>query len=140
VNLKESLFSASGPPLAGFPREPAEMPAAGADPAFVRMMTAADSDAYEKSRVKVTFDHAGKAHGEASLENIRARLLVRCLCNDQGERLFADGDADKLGQVLPRDVAGRLFKQASRIYGLDVQDEPEKNASTPASDSASGSH
>jgi hypothetical protein len=130
MELKESDF----PPVV---MESADAAAVAGTPlagSFIRMMSAAESDAYEESRVTITYDDAGKVKGQRNVANIRARLLVRTLCDAQGKRHFADDYADTLGRLLPRDRADKLFDQASRVNGLD-QREPEKNV-PPAADAS----
>jgi hypothetical protein len=65
----------------------------------------------------------GKARG-LNMDNVRARLLVRSICDANGERIFGDHEADALGNV-PAAVIDRLFTIAQQLSGLsptDVED------------------
>jgi hypothetical protein len=53
--------------------------------------------------------------------NIRCRLLVRCLVDDTGQRVFADEDADVLGAKSTK-VVERLYKVAERLNAVTAQD------------------
>jgi hypothetical protein len=137
MDLKEAIFlDTETKPL----MEPAD--AFGwkhAGSVFVREMNAEDSDAYEASRVRIRTGANGQPIGEPATENIRARLLVKCLCDVEGKRIFTDAEAAILGQKLPRRIAKRLFDQAQRLNGLDAKEGVEKNASPPATASPTGS-
>ena len=87
----------------------------------VRTMTGAERDAFEVSCM------AGKA-GTNNLANVRARLCAVCLCDENGVRLFSDGDADALGKK--NGAALERIREAAqklnRIGAADV-DELVKN-------------
>jgi hypothetical protein len=93
-------------------REPVPVPEWGGD-VFVRTMTGRERDAFEAS-----------CNGGADMDNIRARLLVRCLCDEHGNRLFTDGDTEALGNT-PAAPLVRLFAVAQRINKLSKQDFDE---------------
>jgi hypothetical protein len=81
----------------------------------VRTMSGTERDAFEGSML----DAKGK--GVSNLSNIRARLLVRVLCDDAGNLLFGHGDADALGKKSAK-VLDRLFDVAQRVNGLGAKD------------------
>lgn len=56
---------------------------------YVRMMTVRERDSFEQSMASPT--------GQVSLDNFRARLCVRCVVDADGQRVFADSDAEALG-------------------------------------------
>jgi hypothetical protein len=86
---------------------------------YIKGMSGTDRDAFESE----TFS-AGKVNGS----NVRARLLVKTLCDDKGKRLFEDADAEKLGAKNGA-VLGRLFDAARKANGMSPGDvaELEKN-------------
>jgi hypothetical protein len=53
--------------------------------------------------------------------NLRARLLVRCICDADGKRLFADGDVEQVAG-LPARVIDPLFEVAQRLSGMGAKD------------------
>lgn len=76
----------------------------------VRTMTGAERDGWEASLSPV-------GSTGPNLANLRARLLVKCVVDDQGARVFTDADADALGAKSAA-VLERLFAVAQRLNGL----------------------
>lgn len=90
-------------------------------PVIVRGLTAKERDAFEETWFE-TIDRG--AAGESSvrrMENLRARLLVRCLVDEQGKLLFGESDADALGGKSAKAVH-RLFTVARRLSGMSTAD------------------
>jgi hypothetical protein len=81
------------------------------DTVWLRTITAAERDAY-MLRARPTADG-----GEPDYENFRARLLVYCLCDENGERLFDDHEDHLLGAKCG-DAIGFLFTEAQKLNGL----------------------
>lgn len=80
---------------------------------YIRMLTASERDKFEASCVGT-----GK---KQNLSNIRARLVVLCACDEAGERLFTDGDAEALGRKSAAAV-DRVFGACSKLNGFSSQD------------------
>tara|TARA_R110002020_G_scaffold150991_3_gene327926 strand:- start:1084 stop:1428 length:345 start_codon:yes stop_codon:yes gene_type:complete len=80
---------------------------------YIRMLTASERDKFEASCVGT-----GK---KQNLTNIRARLVVLCACDEAGERMFGDGDADALGRKSAAAV-DRVFGACSKLNGFSSQD------------------
>lgn len=85
----------------------------------VSEMTAAERDAWESSIFK-----PGKRGGQMRRTNFRATLLVRCLVDDQGNRLLKDSEASVLGR-LGAQVISRLWDIAAELNGISGDDEEE---------------
>ena len=82
---------------------------------WVRTMTGTERDAFEASM-------AGKGDDiEARLTNIRAKLCVRCICTESGERVFADEDEVALGKKGARPL-DRIFAVAQRLNAVSDDD------------------
>lgn len=90
-----------------------------ADPIFLRTLTGRERDGFEQS----CFTQKGKDR-VMNTENIRAKLLVRSICDDKGVRLFQDGEADSLGGI-PADILDILFSKAQKMSGLAPSDVEE---------------
>lgn len=60
--------------------------------------------------------------------NVRASLVVRCVVDDEGNRLFSDADAEAVGKKCGLAV-DRVYEVASRLNLLSQsdKDELEKN-------------
>lgn len=80
---------------------------------YIRMLTASERDKFEASCVGT-----GK---KQNLANIRARLVVLCACDEAGERLFTDGDAEALGRKSAAAV-DKVFGACSKLNGFSSQD------------------
>lgn len=85
----------------------------------VRGLLGTERDAFEESL------HTGKGkQRKVSLFNFRAKLAVRTLVNEEGERIFEDGDYPLLGQKSASGLA-KVAETASRLSGLSEQDVEE---------------
>jgi hypothetical protein len=103
----------------------------------VRSLSGAERDAFEAS---LAGDSAGKDR-KANLENLRARLVVRCAVDETGARLFADADADALGTKSAA-ALDCLFEVAQALSGLsnkDVDALAKNSAAAQSGDSSSNS-
>jgi hypothetical protein len=70
---------------------------------------------------------------ELNRKNFRARLLVKCVTDDTGARIFTDDEAAKLGEQ-PADVLDRVFAVAQQVNGMtqkDVEDLAKNSDSAP---------
>ncbi len=116
-------------------RERVSVPEWGGD-VIVQGLTGTERDAWEAEMVE-----RGKEDPKAWAENVRARLLVRCLVNDQGERLFKADQAEALGKKNGAALA-QVFDVAQRLSGLrkaDVESVAKNSASGPSAASGSTS-
>lgn len=91
---------------------------------FVRGMTGHERDSWEASLIR----GRGKKR-EVNTQNVRAKLAVRCLCDERGERLFKDHEADLLGGIRV-DVLQRIYEAAQRLSGVSDQDADELEQSS----------
>lgn len=114
---KEAILAAANPKELA--REEVDVPSLGGT-VIVREMTGTERDDYEAT----IMTRRGGGRLVVNTENFRARLLVRCIVNESGERLFADGDADALG-MLGASKIGRLYEIASRLNVITPQDMEE---------------
>jgi hypothetical protein len=86
---------------------------------LVRGMSGTERDAYEQSILVV--NSKGR---KVDLVGARAKLVVRCIVDEAGHRLFEDGDAPALAAKSAAAIE-RVFDVASRLSGLsstDVED------------------
>ena len=63
--------------------------------------------------------------GNVSQLGLAARMAVACICDEDGEALFVDGDEAKLNEALPVAQLLKVTKAASALNGLDEADEAE---------------
>ena len=82
----------------------------------IRGMTGSERDAFEQSLF------IGDADSKRfSADNVRAKLLVRCIVDENGERIFKDEDVEALGRRSAQ-VLDRLYDVAQRLSGIGKKD------------------
>lgn len=86
---------------------------------FVRGMTGAERDKFESSIVQ----QRGKEQ-IINLQNVRARLCVLTLCNEDGERLFQDSEINLLAEKSAVELQ-KVFLVAQRLSGITQEDVDE---------------
>ena len=99
--------------------EDVEVPEWGGAMVRVRSLNASERDRFEASTVQ----RNGKKV-TTNLENIRARLVLLCLVDEKGERLFDEGDTYPLGGKSAA-ALDRIFTVAQRLNGLRDEDVDE---------------
>lgn len=101
---------------------------------FIKTLSAKDRDGWETSLVSI--DPNGKAR-RVNMANMRARLVVRCLVDETGKRVFDDNDAEALGEKSAAVVA-RLFDTAQRVNALSADEVKaiEKNSVSSQADAS----
>jgi hypothetical protein len=84
---------------------------------LIRRMTGKDRDSWEASIYEIK---DGKP--KQDFTNMRAKLVARTMVDDKGQRLYADTEADVLGNRSAL-VLDRLFKVAQRMNGMGTEAE-----------------
>ena len=100
----------------------------------VRGLTGHQRDAWENSLFQIR--RKGKT---IKTDDFRARLCVLCMVDQQGKRLFGDGDAQALSRKSASALA-KVFDVASRLSGLSDEDAEElmgNSETAPGDDSSS---
>ncbi|MFJ6729987.1 phage tail assembly chaperone [Streptomyces sp. NPDC091281] len=107
----------------------------------VRGLTGMERDAYEASIQQIRPKPDGTREVVFVRDNARAKLLVKCLVDPDGRRLFKDTDAPALGKKNGA-VIDRLYDVATELSGMSdaAQDDIEGNSeAAPSGDSSSSS-
>ncbi len=99
-------------------REQVEVPEWGVT-VYVRTMTGAEKDLYEEETYKFNGDDV-----EINRRNLRARLVVKTLCDENGKRLFNDGEQDLIASKSGAAI-DRIFEVASKLNALTKADEEQ---------------
>lgn len=118
---------------ADLPRELVEVEEWGGA-VYVRALSGTERDAFEASIIT----QRGK-RVEPNLQNLRAKLVALAVVDEDGERLFSDGDVQALGRKSAA-ALDRVFGVAQRLSGLspgDVEDLAKNSASDPSGGSGS---
>lgn len=94
---------------------------------ILRELTGAQRDAYEAG---IVGSKTGK-DAELNLQNARARLVVMCLVDEKGARLFKDNEATLLGQ-LGAAALDFMYDECRSLSGISEKDKAalEKNLSS----------
>ena len=83
---------------------------------FLREITAGQRDRYDAWQIEQS--------GASKYYDIRARLLVLCICDPDGNRLFSDNEMVEITN-LPAQAIDKLWDAACHIVGL--RGDVEKN-------------
>ena len=87
---------------------------------LVKGMTGRQRDAFEVS----LRDQRTGQRLPGSMNNLRARIITRCVIDDDGNRLFTDADVATLGEKSAAAI-DRIFDVAARLSGMSEEDEKE---------------
>jgi len=60
----------------------------------------------------------------AAMETMRPRLIVKCLVDENGHRLFTDEESEDVAEW-PASVTVTLFTECSKLCGMDDDDRKE---------------
>ena len=86
---------------------------------FVRTLSGSERDEFEQSCISKRGSDKG-----VNLKNIRARLAVLCICDDNGKRLFDARDIEALGKKSAK-ALDLVFDVAQRLNGLGAKEIDE---------------
>jgi len=109
------------------------------DDVIVRGLTGDELDSFQGSirEFRPTFDGKG-VEPVLVQDGMRAKLLVKCLVDEAGERLFSDQDAPALG-AKNGSVIDRLYDVAARLSGLSEEEKEALEGNSEAASDASTS-
>ena len=110
MSLKEKIISAGTKA-----RNTLTPVTAWGEPAFIRVMSGTERDAWESQVVK---------DGKVDREMFRAKVLVKSLADETGARIFTDEDIAALSALDCREL-DRLYTIASKVNGLSKEDEDQ---------------
>ena len=99
---------------------------------YIKGLTGTERDSYEASLFTVT-ESGKKVDVKMNRANVRAKLLVKTICDEDGSRVFSDADVEALGSKSAA-ALDKLFEVAQRLSGLSDKDveELEKNSNSEA--------
>lgn len=99
---------------------------------LVRAMTGTERDRFEFALAA-----ARKSTKPGTSQVVRAQMVARCLVDDDGKRIFTDGDVVRLGGKSAK-ALDRLFDVAARLAGMndEATDEAVEDFGTAPSDSS----
>ncbi len=86
----------------------------------LREMSGTERDRFEISAFKVTKNGSGTPSREIDPLYLRARLVTLCLVDEEGNRIYDDGQVRECSDELPASVLTKLFAAAQKLNGLDA--------------------
>lgn len=97
---------------------------------IVRGMSGRERDSFEASMIK----GKGKS-ASVNLENLRAKLVSKCVVDEAGKRLFSDDDIPALA-AKSASALNHVYEAAQRLSGVTEEDVDEltKNSETVQSE------
>lgn len=84
---------------------------------LVRALSGHDRDAYEASLQALMPDGTGALKSVPDTTDARAKLVARCIVDENGERVFADHEVSRLG-LKSAAALTRVFLVAADLSGL----------------------
>lgn len=90
---------------------------------FIKTLSGTERDAFEES------------YASDKMRNFRSRFLVLTLCDESGERLFADNEVEQLGKKSAI-VINRLFDKAWAVNAFRTEDVEALGKDSPSGQSA----
>lgn len=141
-NKEEKIFTDAKDLLAAMPAPKVEKKWCEAlnGHVYMKQISAADQDAYEREMVDFVEQDDGSMKTEQKMDNMRAKYLVKVLCDSKGNRLYNDEQAKQLGNKLTSTVR-EMHRLALEVNGIGKAqvEELEKNLSAePTGGSPSG--
>jgi hypothetical protein len=115
---------------------------------LVRALSGTERDSYESScmQERPVLDARGKpikgrTEMVRTLANVRAKLVVRCIVDSDGSRLFTDTDAAALGEksAAPLDRVFEVAARLSRLSEEDIEELAKNSGAAQSGDSSSTS-
>lgn len=108
---------------------------AGVAEVTVRGLSAFEREQYEKSLTER--DSEGNVVTREDMPNIRAALVVRCVVDANGDRIFNDADIEALGRKSGL-VVDRLWGVARKLSGMgqQAQADAEGNSVGPSAETS----
>ena len=84
---------------------------------WVRGMTALERDSYEESLIDPRTN-------KQNLQNARAKILVKAVISEDGQRLFAEGQLGELGKKSAKPV-DRIWDKVRHLSGMTAKSQEE---------------
>jgi hypothetical protein len=92
---------------------------------YVRQMTAHEKNVWEMSQMKKTVDAKRKVQYDLSLEDYRAKLAVCCVCDEEGNLLFAPEDYHELSANISAATLEKIVDVAQKLNAITEEDKEE---------------
>lgn len=103
----------------------------------IRGVTSAERDEYEHS-LFITKTEGENLKSVPNMGNVKARLVVKCIVDEQGRRVLADSDAAAIG-LKSAAAVNRIFQRVQHLSGMTKKaaaeivknSEPGRKESSP---------
>lgn len=111
-------------------REEITVPEWGNKLILVRELTAEERDAYEASLMDAR-KIGRKTEFHPNLKNVKAKMVVKCIITEDGQRVFTDMDATAVGKK-SASALSRICDVIERLSGLDEKSKAELEGNSEA--------
>ncbi len=91
---------------------------------YMKQLSATDQDSYESELVKLKNNKDGSVATEHDLNAMRAKYLVRCLCDAEGNRLLKDNEFSVIGSKSGH-VIREMHEKALEVNEATTQQQEE---------------
>lgn len=93
---------------------------------FVRSMTAHDRDVWERSVLKERRNSKGQLESyDTVLEDLRAKLAVMTVCNEEGDLTLEQKDYVMLSRSISAARLEKIINAAQKLNGISEEDKEE---------------
>jgi len=93
---------------------------------YVKQMTGKERDTFEASVIKARRDTKGNITSyETVMEDLRAKLLVMTLCDENGNLLFKMEEAGLLNKSLNAKKIDVIVEEAQKLNGISEKDKED---------------
>lgn len=89
---------------------------------YVRQMCGRERDSFEQSIIRTTTGPDGELVMERSLEDFRAKLAVRTICDEEGNLLLKEEDVEALSTRMPAAQLEMIVNAAQELNGITRKD------------------
>lgn len=90
---------------------------------YVRQMTGSERDKYEQSLRRIINTKNGTADYELALDNLRGKLAVNTICDENGVLLLKPDDYDILGDNMSAATLEKIVNIAQKLNAITEADK-----------------
>ena len=90
---------------------------------FVRQMTGRERDRWERSLFREVKNDKGEVKSERAIDDFRAKLVVHCICDEEGKTLLQPEDYETLSQNMSARRLEKIINVAQKLNKISEEDK-----------------